>query len=113
MQSHMRKVYACLAVTCHLHFWQNDRDLLLATVGGTVDAEIKVPSVKNPELTNVLPLKQGVSQNIGCNWRAMTRDGVSGSTVLLIVTRDSFYSLTVISAGYFKIKSLIVSIYLA
>ena len=25
MQSHTRKV--CLAVTCHLHFWQNDRDL--------------------------------------------------------------------------------------
>ena len=31
MQSHRRKVYACLAVTCHLHFWQNDRDLLRAT----------------------------------------------------------------------------------
>ena len=30
MQSHIRKVYACLAVTCHLHFWQNDRDLLRA-----------------------------------------------------------------------------------
>ena len=30
--SHIRKVYACLAVTCHLHFWQNDRDLLCATV---------------------------------------------------------------------------------
>ena len=28
MQSHIRKVHACLAVTCHLHFWQNDRDLL-------------------------------------------------------------------------------------
>ena len=27
----IRKVYACLAVTCHLHFWQNDRDLLRAT----------------------------------------------------------------------------------
>ena len=26
------KVYACLAVTCHLHFWQNDRDFLRATV---------------------------------------------------------------------------------
>ena len=24
-------VYACLAVTCHLHFWQNDQDLLRAT----------------------------------------------------------------------------------
>ena len=26
-----RRVYAYLAVTCHLHFWQNDRDLLCAT----------------------------------------------------------------------------------
>ena len=31
MQSHIRKVYACLAVTCHLRFWQNDRGLLFAT----------------------------------------------------------------------------------
>ena len=31
MHSHIRKVYACLAVTCHLHFWQNDPDLLRAT----------------------------------------------------------------------------------
>ena len=29
---HIRKVYACLAVTCHLHFWQNDRDFLRVTV---------------------------------------------------------------------------------
>ena len=31
---------------------------------GTVDAEMKVPSVENPELMNVLPLKPGVGQNI-------------------------------------------------
>ena len=31
MQSHIHKVYVCLAVTCHLHFWQNDWDLLRAT----------------------------------------------------------------------------------
>ena len=31
MQSNIRKVYACLAVTCHLHFWQSDRGLLRAT----------------------------------------------------------------------------------
>jgi len=30
LQSHICKVYAYLAVTCHLHFWQNDRDLLRA-----------------------------------------------------------------------------------
>ena len=28
MQSHICKVYACLAVTCHLYFWQNDWDLM-------------------------------------------------------------------------------------
>ena len=31
MQSHIRMVHACLAVTCHLHFWHNERDLLRAT----------------------------------------------------------------------------------
>ena len=31
MQSHIGKVYVCLAVTSHLHFWQNDQDLLRAT----------------------------------------------------------------------------------
>ena len=31
MQSHIRKVYACLVATCHLRFWQNDRGLLCAT----------------------------------------------------------------------------------
>ena len=36
---HIRKVYACLAVTCHLHFWQNDRDFLRATAGGNTGVE--------------------------------------------------------------------------
>ena len=31
MQNHICHVHACLAVTCHLHFWQNDRNLLRAT----------------------------------------------------------------------------------
>ena len=52
MQSHIRKVHTCLAVTCHLHFWQNDRDCLRATAvtrgggggggGGGADTEIRV-----------------------------------------------------------------------
>ena len=34
------------------------------TLWGTVDAEIKVPSFENPELTNVLPfIKPEVGQN--------------------------------------------------
>ena len=31
IQSHTGRVHMCLAVTCHLHFWQNDWDLLRAT----------------------------------------------------------------------------------
>jgi len=33
--SHIRRVHSCLAVTYHLHIWQNDQDLLrtTATVG--------------------------------------------------------------------------------
>ena len=43
-------MYACLAVTCHLHFWQNDRDFLRATVvtrGGT-GTEIRVSTESRP-----------------------------------------------------------------
>ena len=29
--TYTRSVHACLAVTCHLHFWQNDQGLLRAT----------------------------------------------------------------------------------
>ena len=37
-------IHVCLAVTCHLYFWQNDHDLLHATavtwgVDGGMDAE--------------------------------------------------------------------------
>ena len=50
MQSHIRKVHACLAVTCHLYFWQNDRDLLRATgvTRGRTDTEIRVSTESRP-----------------------------------------------------------------
>ena len=41
-KSHIGRVHACLAVTCHLHFWQNDGDLLLRQHGGGKDTEIRV-----------------------------------------------------------------------
>ena len=50
IQSHIGRVYVCLAVACHLHFWQNDRDLLRATAvtrGGT-DTEIRVSTESWP-----------------------------------------------------------------
>ena len=50
MQSHIRKAYVCLAVTCHLHFWQNDWDRLRVTAvtrGGT-DTEIRVSTESRP-----------------------------------------------------------------
>ena len=35
MQSHICKVYACSAVTCHLHFFQNDRESFTCYCGNT------------------------------------------------------------------------------
>ena len=50
MQSHIHKVYARVAVTCHLHFWQNDQDLLRATAvtRGWNDAKIGVSTESWP-----------------------------------------------------------------
>ena len=62
MQSHIRKVYACLAVTCHLHFWQNDRDLLRATAvtrGWNGYRNKSQHRKSTPENTILLPLQQG------------------------------------------------------
>ena len=59
MQSHIRKVHAYLAVTCHLHFWQNDRGLLRDTAvtqgwnGGGTDTEKKIL----PPLCRALPCR--------------------------------------------------------
>ena len=44
MQNRIRKVHACLAVCCHPHLLQTDRDLLRATavkMGGGTDTEIR------------------------------------------------------------------------
>ena len=46
------RVYACLGVTCHLHFWQNDRGLLHATAvtrGGTDTKEESAKNVNSEE----------------------------------------------------------------
>ena len=62
MQSHIRKVYTCLAVTCHLHFWQNDRDLLRAAAvtrgwnGNRNKSQHRKSTLENKIL---LPLLQG------------------------------------------------------
>ena len=45
-------------VLCSSHISQMGQDFSPA------DAEVKVPSVQNPELTNVLPVKPKVGQNI-------------------------------------------------
>ena len=53
MQSHIRRVYACLAVciTCHLHFWQNGHDSFTCYCGNRcgTDTEIKAQKVDHGE----------------------------------------------------------------
>ena len=51
MQSHIRKAYACSAVTCHLHFWQNVRDLLHATVSNSSGTDTGVDKKRVDDYT--------------------------------------------------------------
>ena len=51
MQSHRRKVHVCLAVTCHLHRWQNGRDLLGATA---------VPVLSTMMVSSVMDKRRGM-----------------------------------------------------
>ena len=55
MQSHMRKVHACLAVTFHLYFWQNDRGLLRDTVITRVGTDTEI-RVSTPLINTYVPV---------------------------------------------------------
>ena len=54
MQSHIRKVYACLAVTCHLHLGRMTGIfyVLLQKYGGGMDTKIRVSTEVDPGAEN-------------------------------------------------------------
>ena len=65
MQSHIHKIHACLAVTCHLHFWQNDNLLCASAAMGwngyqNMSRQRKLTLEKKPllPLLHLLLLKQ-------------------------------------------------------
>ena len=65
------RVYACLGVTCHLHFWQNDQGLLRATEvakGGT-DTEKESAHKVNSGDENSLITPAGI---LTCNLSIMS-----------------------------------------
>ena len=67
-------MYACLGVTCHLHFWQNDRGLLRATavtLGRLIQKETRLlPFIKGVlvkfqvSITRLLPFIKGVFSKV-------------------------------------------------
>ena len=64
-------MHVCLAVICHLHFWQNDRDLLCATVVtlGWNGYQNKSQHRKLTPEKKILPLfLQGFSKNTQKDW---------------------------------------------
>ena len=73
MQSHIRKVHACLAVTCHHHFWQNDRDLLHAIAVTGVERRPKWVS------TESWPWRRKFSRRSGGFWNQRLFDHEYGA----------------------------------
>ena len=59
LRSHIRRMHASLAVTCHLHFWQNDRNHYL---GGTKSHD----SVHKPQLSKRDESRSGIEPRSFC-----------------------------------------------
>ena len=53
-------MYACLAVTCHLRFWQNERGLLRATAVTDTDTEIESAQKIDPGEENSPAASAGI-----------------------------------------------------
>ena len=93
-----RGCFACTVWTVFDDFWAVLDEFIGADPQwGTVDAKIKVPSVENPELTDVLPLKPGVGQIIAMHASHTARN----SFLVLILTfpvhsPSFFFSLQII-----------------
>ena len=65
IHSHIRRMHVCFAVTCHLHFWQNDRDRLRAATvtRGMERIPINKPQKVDPEEENYPAAPAGPASN--------------------------------------------------
>ena len=90
VQSHIRKVYACLAVTCHLYFWQNDRGLLRATAvtRGWKGYEIRVS-------TESWPRRRQFSYHFCRDWNPRPFDHESGALTTELSQRKVWHMQSV------------------
>ena len=70
----------------------------LATGSRSADAEIKAPSVENSELTNVLPLKPALGQNIAIYASSTARNFFLVLISTFLVQAPSFFSWLVFDA---------------
>ena len=59
IRSHIRRMNVCLTVTCHLHLWQNDRDLLRATAVTRIPKS-ELTQKMTPEKKTLPPLLPGL-----------------------------------------------------
>ena len=89
MQSHICKVYACLAVTCHLHFWQNDGGSFTcycSNTGGGTDTKIRVS-------TESWPWRRKFSRcsSRDSNPRHFNHESGALTTVLFTLFRTEFF----------------------
>ena len=65
IHSHIRRIHVCFAVTCHLHFWQNDRDRLRAATvtRGMERIPVNKPQKDDPEEENSPAASAGPASN--------------------------------------------------
>ena len=99
IRSHIRSVYRCLAVPCHLHFWQNDRDLLgdTAVTRGWTGYRNKSQHIKmTPEKKNHPPLRPGLES---ATFRPRVRQT---ATVAVVATIGTFHKAEAATLGTYS-----------
>ena len=97
MQSHVRKVYAYVAVTCHLHFWQNDWGVFLRATTVTLwwnEHQNKSQYILN--MAHTLPTQHGtLNMTRSVIMSCQTQHGIVCHHVLSDSTWHSLSSCTV------------------
>ena len=103
ISSHIRRVHVCLAVTCHMHFWHNDRDCLRATAVARGRNRYRNKS-QHRKLTldkkNILKnIKKLISR------RSLRLPGLEPATFRSLVRRSNHWATSTISQFIYRTRT--------
>ena len=99
-------MYACLAVTCHLHFWQNDRDFFTCYCGNT--GVERIPKIRVSTESRPLRRKFSRRSSRDSNPRPFNHESGALTTELSPPPEDKYRGISLLNTSS-KIYSYILN----